>query len=209
MTRVLLVDDHPVVREGIAAVLATDPNVEVVGYAGDAQEAFDAVKRLEPDVVVIDVRLPDMDGIDACEKLRIDWPDLRVMVVTRFANERVMMRAFDAGALAYLVKESEPLILRQALRIVANGGTFVDPRLADKLVASATRGRRTKGPYGLTSQEMRVVGLLPRGFSNREIAGELGVSVDTVKTHLSSAMRKLGVHDRAVVAALAVEKGLV
>lgn len=210
MTRVLLVDDHPVVREGIAAVLAADPDVEIVGFGADGREAIESARKLEPDVLVIDVRLPDVEGIDVCALLLKERPELRVMMVTRFAHERVMAKAFEAGAHAYLVKESEPLLFRQALRIVANGGTFVDPRLADRLVLSATRGRRrSRGPLGLTAQELRVIGLLPNGFSNRQIAGELGISIDTVKTHLRNAMRKLGAGDRAAVAAIAVEKGLV
>jgi DNA-binding NarL/FixJ family response regulator len=119
-----------------------------------------------------------------------------------------MLRAFAAGAKGFLVKESDPEVLRQALRMVAAGNTFVDPQVAGKLVAVATKGRRARGPYGLTLQEMRVLELLPKGLSNREIGTELSVSVETVKTHVRNAMRKLQVGDRAEAAAIAIREGL-
>jgi DNA-binding NarL/FixJ family response regulator len=204
----MLVDDHPVVREGVAAVLNLDSDCEVVGSAGSVKDAMASMDRIQPDVITIDVRLPDMDGIDACEMIRMQHPQVRILVLTRFANERVMMRAFRGGAHGFLVKESDPVVLRQAVRVVGAGGTFVDPRLADKLVLAATRGRRAPGPYGLTPQELRVVGLLPRGLSNQEIGLELGISTETVKTHLRNAMRKLQVDDRAAAAAFATREGL-
>lgn len=208
MIRVLLVDDHPVVREGVATVLTQEPDVRIVGQAGSAEQMLQDVGQLCPDVLVIDVRLPEMDGIEACEVLRVSNPRIKTVVLTRFPNESMMLRAFSAGAKGFLVKESDPEIVRQAIRIVAEGGTFVDPKVARKLVILATKGRRAKGPFGLTLQEMRVVELLPKGLSNREIGSELCISQETVKTHLRHAMRKMQAADRAEAAAIAIREGL-
>lgn len=208
MTRVLLVDDHPVVREGVGAVLSSEPDLKIIGGVSSAEQAFKEIERLAPEVLVMDVRLPGMDGIEACASLLQTHPRLRIVILTRFPNESVMMRAFNAGAKGFVIKESDPDVLRQAVRMVAGGGTFVDPKVAGRLVALATKGRRAKGPYGLTLQEMRVVELLPRGLSNREIGRELGVSEHTVKTHLRHAMQKMRVSDRAEAAAMAMREGL-
>lgn len=208
MTRVLLVDDHPVVREGVAGVLTADPDIEVVAEAGNAEETFAAIAQHSPDVVMIDVRLPGLDGIDCCGSIVTKYPRVKVIILTRFANESVILRAFTAGARGFVVKESEPQIFRQAVRSVVSGGIFLDPRVTGKVLAIATKGRRARGPYGLTIQQMRVLELLPKGLSNREIAKELGISDQTVKTHLRHAMRKLQAGDRAEAAAIIVAEGL-
>lgn len=208
MTDVLLVDDHPVVREGVAGVLKTDPDINIVAEAGNADEAFAALKCHAPDVVMIDVRLPGLDGIDCCGSIVTSHPRTRVIVLTRFANESVMLRAFTAGARGFVVKESEPAIFRQAVRSVVSGGIFLDPSVTGKLIAIATKGRKAKGPYGLTIQQMRVLELLPKGLSNREIGKELGISDQTVKTHLRHAMRKIQAADRSEAAAIVIAEGL-
>lgn len=207
MIRVFLVDDHPLVREGVSAVLASEHDVSVVGEAASAEQALTAVARTEPDVVLVDIRLPGMDGIDACQILRERHPAVKVIVVTGYRNGNLMIRAFDAGAKGFLIKESPADMLRQAVHVVAAGGTFVDPQVAGKLVAVATRGRRGRGPYGLTAQEMRVLELLPKGLNNREIGNELGLSPETVKTHLRHAMRKLQATDRTQAAAIVMREG--
>lgn len=208
MIRILVVDDHPVVREGLVSVLADDPEFAVVGQAGSAEEAIQEASRLEPDVAVLDVRLPGMNGTDACGLLHAKHPRLRVIALTSFPNESTILAAFAAGARGFAVKESEPSVLRQAVRTVVGNGTYIDPRVAGKLVHLATRGRRAKGPLGLTLQEMRVAELLPRGLSNREIGRQLEISEQTVKTHLRNVMRKLGARDRTEAAALAQRQGL-
>lgn len=208
MIRVLIVDDHPVVREGIAAILADDPDLRVSGQASSGEEALSKAEELRPDVVLMDSRLPGMSGAEACQALTNRQPSARVIIVTSFPNEGVMMSAFDAEARGFLLKESEPQAIRQAVKVVAAGGTYTDPRVAARLVALATRGRKAKGPHALTLQEMRVVELLPRGMTNREIGAALGVSHHTVKTHLLNAMRKLGARDRAEATAIALREGL-
>jgi DNA-binding NarL/FixJ family response regulator len=149
-----------------------------------------------------------MSGTEACERLVATLPGTRVVVLTSFPNEGVMMNAFSAGARGFVLKESESIVLRQAVRTVADGGTYADPRVAAKLVALATKGKRAKGPFDLTLQEMRILEQLPRGLTNQEIGEELGISQHTVKTHLRHAMQKLKAKDRAEAAAIALREGL-
>jgi two-component system NarL family response regulator len=208
MIKLLLVDDHPLVREGLASVLAEEPDFQIVGEAGSGEQAIRETAHVHPDIVVLDVRMPGMDGIQACANLVKRHPGLRILMLTSHPDSATMLSSFEAGARGFVVKESEPGALRQAIRFVAEGGTFVDPRVAGKLVALATKGQPSKGPYGLSYQEMRVLKFLPRGYSNREIGTELGISEETVKTHVRNTLRKLGVPDRAKAAALAQREGL-
>lgn len=207
MIRILVVDDHPVVREGLIAIL-NGPDLAVCGQAGDGGQALSEAARLRPDVVILDVRLPGTTGVEVCAELRERIPGTRVVMLTSFPNHGVVMSAFAAGACGFVLKESDPAVIRQAVRTVADGSTFADPKVAAKLVALATRGRRAKGPFDLTLQEMRVLELLPRGLTNNEIGERLGIGENTVKTHLRNVMRKLGARDRVEAAAIALREGL-
>ena len=207
MIRVLVVDDHPVVREGLIAILDA-PDLEVCGQAGDGAHALAEAARLRPDVVVLDVRLPGATGVEVCAELAARIPGARVVMLTSFPNDGVMMGSFAAGARGFVLKESDPAVIRQAVRTVADGSTYADPKIAGKLVALATRGRRAKGPFDLTLQEMRVLELLPRGLTNNEIGDRLGIGENTVKTHLRNLMRKLDARDRVEAAAIALREGL-
>lgn len=206
--RVVIADDHPVVREGVATVLSNDPGIEVVAQVPTAEEAVAAVATREPEVLVIDVRMGTLDGVEACARVSAEHARTRTLVLTRFAHESVMMRAFSAGAAGFLVKEASPEVLRKAVHVVAGGQVFLDSRVAGKLVDVATKGRRAKGPYELTIMEMRVLELLPKGLSNREIGAELNVSYETAKTHVRHIMEKLGVSDRSEAASVAIREGL-
>lgn len=208
MIRILVVDDHPVVREGLVTVLSDEPDFVVAGQAATAAEALSEAARVRPDVVVMDVRLPDRTGVEACADLARLAPGVRVVMLTSFPNDGVMMGSFAAGARGFVLKESQPAVIRQAVRTVAEGGTYADPKVAGKLVALATRGRRAKGPFDLTLQEMRVLELLPRGLTNHEIGDRLGIGENTVKTHLRNLMRKLDARDRVEAAAIALREGL-
>jgi two-component system, NarL family, response regulator DevR len=208
VTRILLVDDHPLIREGVAAVLADEPEFQVVGEAANGEQAVRQAALLCPDIVILDVRMPGSEGLSVCANLVKRHPGMRVLILTSSSDEVTMMAAFGAGARGFVVKESDPRALRSAVRFVAQGGTFVDPRLAGRLVSMAASRSAAKGPYGLSQQEMRVLRYLPLGYSNREIAEELGISEETVKTHVRNTLRKLGVSDRARAAALAQREGL-
>lgn len=208
MIRVLIVDGQPVVREGLISILASDPGLVVCGQAGTAPEAVAEAVRLSPHVVVLDGRIPGATGVELCAELAARAPSARVVMLTSFPNDGVMVNAFSAGARGFVLKESDPAVIRQAVRSVAEGVTFADPKVADKLVALATRGRRAKGPFDLTLQEMRVLELLPRGLTNHEIGDRLGIGENTVKTHLRNLMRKLNARDRVEATAIALREGL-
>ena len=205
MIRILVVDDHPVVQEGFAAVLASEPDLDVVGRAGDGHEAISLVDRVKPDVVLLDLRMPRMGGVAVCKVLSKLHPQVRVLVLTSDASRSAMDEARRAGAHGFVAKTADRLVLRQALRAVAAGRTVFEPTLTD---SSLRRGGRTTGPFGLTQQELRVLALVPRGLTNLEIARDLGISPETVKSHLAHAMRKLHVRDRTEAGAVAVREGL-
>ena len=207
MIRILVVDDHPVVLEGMSAILSAEPDFEVVGEADDAEDAVASAVSLDVDVVVLDLKLADVNGAEVCEVLAEKLPRARTLIVTSFPSQAAMLASFSAGAAGFAAKESEPALLIEAVRTVAAGGTFVDPRIADKLVTAAIAGRRASGPFGLTIPEMRVLGLLP-GRTNRAIARELGYSEAVVEAHLHGAMRKLRVRDRNEAIAAARREGL-
>jgi DNA-binding NarL/FixJ family response regulator len=208
MTTVYITDDHPLVRQGIAEVLADEPDFTIVGESANGEQLVRDANRVQPNVAVVDVQLPGIDGYEVCDKLRRRHPRIRVVILTTHAHERALLAAFTAGARGFAVKSSAPEVLRQAVRTVAAGGTFIDPNVAHKLVALATKGRKAKGPHDLTLAEMRVLELLPHGARNREIAEELCVSEQTVKTHVSHVLAKLGARDRAQAAAIAMREGL-
>jgi DNA-binding NarL/FixJ family response regulator len=208
MIEVLIADDHPVVREGVSGILAADVDVRVVGATGSGEDALRQIEALRPDVLVIDIRLPGMSGVEVCTVLRERFPRVKAVILTAFAADGVLMEALAAGARGFVLKESGPAVLREAVHAVARGDTYVDPRVTAKLVAVATRGRRAKGPLGLTVQEMRILELLPKGLTNRQIGEELGITEATVKTHLHNAMRKLRATNRAQAVALAQREGL-
>ena len=208
MTTVYITDDHPVVRQGIVEVLADEPDFSIVGEAASGEQLLRDAARLQPDVAVVDIQLPGIDGYEACAQLRRRHPRIRVVILTTYTHERALLAAFSAGARGFATKSSGPDVIRQAVRSVAAGGTFIDPSVAHRLVALALRRRGAKGPHDLTLAEMRVLEMLPAGGRNRDIAQALSVSEETVKTHVSHLLAKLGARDRAHAAAIALQEGL-
>lgn len=206
--RVLLVDDHWMVLDGLASVLEGDPDFEVVGKASSAEEALLAIAVLRPDVAVIDVQLVGMDGIKCCAVIKERFPKLRVVVMTGSAEVSTALAAFEGGADGFTMKESDCAMFRDAVRTVVLGETYIDPRTTSKLVALAVKAPVPKNPRGLTDQEVRVLELLPKGWTNAQIAEHLCLSIHTIKSHLRNAMRKLGAGDRNEAAAIVLQEGL-
>ena len=210
MIRVLIADDHAVVREGLRGFLALQEDVEVVGEAADGEEAVAAAERLTPDVALVDLVMPRVDGIEAIRRIRAVAPQTRVIVLTSFADEDKMLPAVRAGAVGYLLKDVDPQELVAAVRTVNDGETLLHPAVVRELVREVAGGRREPARDNpLTAREQEVLGLIARGRANKAIAFELGVAEKTVKTHVSNILSKLDVTDRTQAALLAVREGLV
>jgi len=209
--RVLIADDHAVVREGLRNFLALQDGLEIVGEASDGNEAIEQAQRLEPDVILMDLVMPGLDGIGAMRQLRVRSPTSRVIVLTSFLEDERVLPAIQAGAAGYLLKNVEPAELARAIRAAHAGEAIIDPTAAARLVhAIADDARpRVQEPERLTRRERDVLELIARGRSNKRIALELGISEKTVKTHVGHLLAKLGVSDRTQAALMAVEEGLV
>jgi two-component system, NarL family, response regulator LiaR len=206
---VLIVDDHAVVREGLRAFLQTQEGMNVAGEAADGNEAIEAATRLRPDVILMDLVMPELDGITAMRTLRERVPDARVIVLTSFLDEDKLLPALRAGAAGYLLKNAEPKELARAVRAAHAGEALLDPVVAARLVETlATDGDRDPIDR-LTPREREVLVLIGRGYPNKRIARELGLAEKTVKTHVGHVLAKLGVTDRTQAAVLAVRAGLV
>ena len=206
--RVLLVDDHAVVREGLRTFLELQEGVEVVGEAEDGQGALREAERLRPDVILMDLVLPKLDGVGAMRELRRLLPRSRVIVLTSFVDDERLLPAIQAGASGYLLKDVQPRELARAVRAAHAGEALLDPLVAARLVEAIARPPGEEPPERLTPREREVLELIGRGLSNKRIAFELGVSEKTVKTHVGHVLAKLGVTDRTQAALYAVRAGL-
>ncbi|GGP67746.1 response regulator [Streptomyces abikoensis] len=207
--RVLLVDDHQVVRRGLRTFLEVQDDIEVVGEAADGVEGVERAEELRPDVVLMDVKMPGMDGIEALRRLReLDNP-ARVLVVTSFTEQRTVIPALRAGAAGYVYKDVDPDALAGAIRSVHAGHVLLQPEVADALLAQDEGGGGGQGRgNGLTEREREVLALIADGRSNREIARALVLSEKTVKTHVSNILMKLDLADRTQAALWAVRHGI-
>jgi DNA-binding NarL/FixJ family response regulator len=208
--RVLLVDDHAVVREGLRTFLELQDGIEVVGEAADGEEAIAQAERLRPDVILMDLVMPKLDGVGAMRVLRRTLPSSRVIVLTSFAQDDRLMPAVQAGAAGYLLKNVEPKELARAVRAAHAGEAMLDPVVAARLVDAIANSSGALGgdTEHLTRREREVLELIAKGFSNKRIAFELGIAEKTVKTHVGHLLAKLGVADRTQAALHAVRAGL-
>jgi NarL family two-component system response regulator LiaR len=206
--RVLLVDDHAVVREGLRTYLELQADLVVVGEAADGAEAVRAAVRLRPDVILMDLVMPVLDGVGAMRELRRELPAARVIVLTSFTDEAQLLPAIQAGAAGYLLKNVQPHELHRAIRAAHAGEALLDPSVAARLVQAIAQPAGAPAPERLTPREREVLALIGRGFSNKRIARELGVAEKTVKTHVGHVLAKLGVSDRTQAALYAVREGL-
>jgi DNA-binding NarL/FixJ family response regulator len=204
--RVLVVDDHAVVREGLRTFLSLQDGIEVVGEAGDGREAVAIAERERPDVVLMDLVMPRLDGVQAMRELRARVPRARVIVLTSFLEDDRLLPAIRAGAAGYLLKNVEPSELARAVRAADAGEALIDPAVAARLVdALADDEQREEHP--LTAREQEVLDLIARGYANKRIALELGIAEKTVKTHVGHVLAKLGVADRTQAALYAARVG--
>jgi len=212
MIRVLLVDDQSLLRAGFRMILGAEPGLEVVGEAGDGQEAVALVAELRPDVVLMDVRMPTMDGIEATRRITAAHDDVRVVVLTTFDLDEYVYGCLQAGASAFLLKDAKEDQLVAAIRIAADGGSLFAPsvtrRLIDRFAASGAPRTALDVP-SLTSRERQVWALVARGLSNAEITEQLVISEHTTKTHVASLLQKLRVRSRVQAVVLAYESGLI
>jgi NarL family two-component system response regulator LiaR len=207
--RVLLVDDHAVVREGLRAFLELQEGIAVVGEAADGIEAIEGATRLRPDVILMDLVMPELDGVSAMRSLRQRLPEARVIVLTSFLDDDKLLPALRAGAAGYLLKNAEPQEVARAIRAASAGQALIDPIVAARLVETLAAADGDNPLDRLTPREREVLVLIGRGFPNKLIARELDVSEKTVKTHVGHVLAKLGVSDRTQAAVFAVRSGLV
>jgi DNA-binding NarL/FixJ family response regulator len=196
MIRVVLADDHAVVRGGIALVVRSADDIELVGIAANGAEALAAVRKMRPDVVLMDLEMPLVDGIEATRAITTQIPSTKVVALTAFSDRGRILAVLDAGAVGYVLKDAEPRQVLDAIRAAAHGASPLDPRVAHALLDE----RRARPASELTERERDVVRLLGRGYPNKRIAKALGISEKTVKTHLTSAFRRIGVFDRTQAA---------
>ena len=205
-TRVLITDDHGVVRQGLRMFLSLDPDIQVVGEASNGREALAMVRDLEPDVVLMDLLMPIMDGISATKAIRSELPDVEVIALTSVLEDASVTGAVRAGAIGYLLKDTDAEELGRAIKAAAEGRVHLAPEAAARLMREV---RAPENPEALTDRETEVLKLLARGKANKQIAGNLYVSEKTVKAHVSSILMKLGVQSRTQAALYAVRTGLV
>ena len=212
--RLLLVDDQRLMREGLRTLLELEPDLQVAGEAGNGQEALEAYAALMPDVVLMDVRMPVMDGVEATRRLREHWPAARVIILTTFDDDEYVFEGLRAGALGYLLKDVSIQELAEAIHAVMAGGVLIEPSVARKVVAEFARmaapaprvAQALEEP--LSERELEIVRLLARGMTNREIAQRLYLAEGTVKNYVTNILGKIGARDRTQAALRAQELGL-
>jgi DNA-binding NarL/FixJ family response regulator len=207
--RVLITDDHPVVREGLSAMLSREHDIDVVGEAKDGREAVAKVNELMPDIVLMDLRMPEMDGVEAMRQIRKDHSDIQFIVLTTYSSDEYIFKGIEAGARAYLLKDAPRDELFKAIRAVSRGESLIEPAVAGKVLDRlAELSRQASTPEVLSDREIEVLTLIARGASNKIIADSLNIGQSTVKTHIQSIFHKLEVNDRTEAVTVAVKKGI-
>ena len=206
--RIMLADDHETVREGLKMIVNSQDDMEVVGFAADGSEAVARAQELLPDVLVMDISMPKLNGLKATQKLNQVCPQVKVLTLSRHADDGYIRELLGAGAWAYVLKQSAPSELIHAIRAVAAGGKYIDPKLAAKVMGSySDRGMRGEVKGSLTDRESEVLRLIALGYSNKEIAASLSLSVKTIEVHKANAMRKLNLTSRIGLVKYAIFQG--
>lgn len=211
MIRVMITDDHLIVREGLRLILETADGIELVGEAKDGAECLELVKKLNPQVILMDLQMPRMDGITAIEYLRKDYPDIAIVILTTYNEDDLMIRGLQAGARGYLLKDSSRENLIDTIHAAAKGETLLKPEILSRVLSkrfSSSKESASQTESILTERELEVLQSASRGERNKEIAYKLGITERTVKAHLQSIYQKFGVDSRAAAVAIAAQKGL-
>ncbi len=208
--RVFLADDHAMLREGLRVLVNTQPDMECVGEAADGRAAVAAVLELLPDIAVLDVSMPGLNGLQAAERIKVCCPEVRIITLTRHSDDGYLQQLLKAGVSGYVLKQSASGVLLSALRVVGAGNLFLDPSVTDKVVGTyvaKAAGRGPRPPNELSDREEEVLRLIAWGYSNKEIAARMDLSVKTVEAHKANAMRKLGMRGRIDIVRYAILQG--
>ena len=211
MIKILIADDHLIIRQGLRLILETESDFNLVGEASDGAEAVSLCKKLKPDVVLMDLRMPNMDGLTAIEKLREEQPDIAVIILTTFNEDELMLRGLQAGARGYLLKDTGRSTLFDTIRAASRGETLLKPEIMARVLAqknAPAAKSKSDSTFNLTEREYEVLESVARGERSKEVASHLGISERTVKAHLASIYNKLGVDSRAAAIAVAAQNGL-
>jgi len=208
--RILIVDDHPLIREGLRAILETQPDMELVGEARDGNEAVARAQALKPDVILMDLALPHMDGVEATRQIIQNDQLVRVLILSNYLDDDKVFGVLKAGAKGYLIKETNPQYLRQAVRAVYQGKSALDPAVQRKLVDqfAQTTGKSASSKDNLTEREQEVLRLMAQGLTNPQIGHKLSIAEGTVRFHVSNVLKKLGLKNRTQAVLYAVHNGL-
>ncbi|MGC2235719.1 MAG: response regulator transcription factor [Pyrinomonadaceae bacterium] len=205
--RIVLVEDHQTVREGIKLLINSQPDMEVVSEAGDGAAAIKEVQRHAPDIIVMDISMPELNGLKATKKLKQICPDVKVLTLTRHTDDAYLQQLIEAGALGYVLKQSASTELIRAIHTIAEGNSYLDPALTNKVFggyASRKMSLRGESKAALTARESEILRLIAFGYSNKEIAGQMNISVKTVEAHKANAMRKLDMRSRIDIVRYAI-----
>ena len=210
MIRLLIIDDHEMVREGLKAMLAKEHDFEIVGDAANAEQAYELIARLHPDVILLDIRLPGVSGIEVCRTVTERYPETAVIILTTFTDETLVAQCIQAGARGFIVKDIERFDLKRSIRAVARGEAAIDPKAAVAVLAQLRRTPQKSNepaPELLSPQQLVILRLIAQGFSSREIATQLYLSENTVKGYVQEMLHRLGVKNRTEAVMAAVKQG--
>jgi DNA-binding NarL/FixJ family response regulator len=200
--RILAADDHPLIRAGVAAFLATEPGIEVVAEAENGEEALERYREIQPDLVLMDLSMPVMDGLEATRAILAEFPEARIVVLTTYAGDEDIHRALDAGAMGYMVKDMMVAEVLKIIRLVMSGRRGIPPAVAAKLAEHTPR-------IALTPREIEVISLMSTGLTNAQIASRIGRTEETVKVHVKNILQKLDAQDRTAAVTIAVRRGFI
>lgn len=208
--KILIADDHPVVREGLITMISREPDFKVIGEASNGREAITRATELHPDVILMDLRMPEVDGVEAIRQIAAIDPNIKFIILTTYSDDEYIFKGIEVGARAYLLKDAPREELFKAIRAVYQGESLIQPVVASKVLDRfAALSRQTQAPESLTERELDVLRLIAKGAANKEIAEQLHISNSTVKTHIASIFQKLGANDRTEAATLALKRGII